>query len=136
MKKPLKTRYPLESFDPRFRNIWLRAVLNEVRIEFPTEREARAFQARLQLYRAALRDANPTDAASLYRAKTSLQGKLVLIRPTDAVHKDILDEFNKIPSGAASTEAPPAAPDLDDTTSKPLSLDDIFSDLNTEGEPQ
>lgn len=124
-KAPRKTRYPIESFDPRFRNIWLRAILNEVRIEFPTEREAQAFQARLQLYRAKLRDSGDPDAKALYRAKTSLQGKVLLIRPTDTAFSPVLDAFNK------ATAVPPMAgeADVDHSTATPLSVDDIFADL-------
>lgn len=128
--KPRKSRYPLESFDPRFRNIWLRAVLDEVKIEFSTEKEAQAFQARLQLYRAKLRDSGDPDGQTLYRAKTSLMGNILFIRPTDTKFIDVLDAFN-----APGKRPPPVivAPslDLDHSTSKPIAIDDIFSDLET-----
>lgn len=124
--KPRKSRYPLESFDPRYKNIWLQAILSEVRLDFPSEKEAAAFQARLQLYRAKYRDSGAEDAKALYRAKTSLQGKTLLIRPTDLVHAAVLGHFN------TTVAVPPpdtVVTDLDSTTTKPLSVDDIFADF-------
>lgn len=132
MKRPLKNRYPLESFDPRFRNIWLRGVLGEVRVEFPTRKEAQAFQARLQMYRMKLKEANDPQTATLYRAKTSLQDTTVIIQPTDTQFISVLNEFNQpIKPSAIPPLTPdlPPLPELDETTSKPLSIDDIFSDL-------
>jgi hypothetical protein len=137
LKKPSKTRYPLESFDPRFRNIWLRGILGEVRIAFDTLREAQAFQARLQIYRSKLREANDPQSAMLYRAKTSLRSNILLIHPTDTAFVSVLNEFNQpirpstIPS--VTPTPPPTTPassaDLDESTSTPLSLEELFAEL-------
>ena len=122
--KPRKSRYPLESFDPRFKNIWLQAILGEVKLEFPTEKAAAAFQARLQLYRAKYRDSGAEDVKALYRAKTSLFGKVLLIRPTDTAFTQVLDHFN---TTIAVPSLDTVIGDLDKATSKPLSVDDIFA---------
>ena len=134
MKRPLKNRFPLESFDPRFRNIWLRGVLGEVRIEFETKKEAQAFQARLQMYRMKLKEANDPQIATLYRAKTSLRDNVLLIQPADTAYVSVLKEFNAPVKDTAIPSLTPELPDLDTSTSKPLSIDDIFSDLPTEGD--
>ena len=51
---PFNPKTPIESFDPRFRNIWLRAALEPIVISFDSPRDAAAFQARLQNFRANL----------------------------------------------------------------------------------
>lgn len=66
------TVIPIESFDPRLRDLLLRG--SKERIEIPCETKRQRVNLRNQLmdYRAAARRANLAEANQLYRAKMSL----------------------------------------------------------------
>jgi hypothetical protein len=109
---PSKTRYPLESFDPRLRDIWLTAVRQSVEISFEETRLAVAFQNRLQQYRAALKRERPDDARLLYRAKCTRKGRTLLVTRQDSEFEDVLSQLDSqlLTREANPAPAPPAGP--------------------------
>lgn len=112
IKRNWRTRYPIESFDPRYRKVWLEAALKEIVIPFPSNKEAAAFQARIQMYRAKLRDLNDPDYTKMYRATTSRKGNVLRIFPVDARHEAILSGLTTRDAPVEPAPAVPAAPDL------------------------
>lgn len=130
------SRFPLESFDPRYRSIWLKAAVEEVKFEFPSEKEAQAFQARIHMYRSKVRKSGDEIANTMYRAKSSRKGNILYLRPADAKFSNILDQFNQPPGPRLEPPTPVGVPQLDEpvmpvATAEPvLSVDDIFSEFD------
>lgn len=132
MLKPAKlpsefnSRFPLESFDPRYKTIWLRAALEELEIKFTSIKDAQTFQARLHMYRSRLRKSGDETAVKLYRAKTSRKGNILFIRPADTAFEAALSLFTP------SSEDPPlpvsSVPSPSPTT---ISLEDLFAEFPT-----
>lgn len=125
------TRFPLESFDPRYKQIWLRAALGEIKLGFPDDKAAMTFQMRLHMYRSKLRKSGDPTATSLYRAKTSRRDNILFIRPADTDFEDALSQFSD-PMFVPLVQ--PLAADPASTTPAPpviISLDDLFNDFNT-----
>lgn len=96
-RRSLLESYPLASFDPRYRDIWLRAATEVIPIEFASPNEAKAFQTRLQLYRAVAREAKLPEADLFYRAKTTRKGTLLLLGPSDARYDSLLSQLVAAP---------------------------------------
>ncbi|MGH7472325.1 MAG: hypothetical protein ACREJW_00120 [Candidatus Methylomirabilales bacterium] len=93
------TRYPLESFDPRFRSILLAGALRTITLPFPTHKQAAAFQVRLHTYRSRVRkELGQPAAAPLYRCRTSLRaaesghGFILVLHPWDSEHNSIFEK--------------------------------------------
>ena len=139
MPLPSKTRYPLESFDPRLRDIWLTAIRQPVEISFAETRLAIAFQNRLQQYRAALKRERPEDARLLYRAKCTRSGNLLRVTRQDSEFEDVLSQIDAqllVHTGeaelpAAAPVGPSATPIPSPTPAAPPSLEfsELFSDI-------
>lgn len=134
MPIPSKTRYPLESFDPRLRDIWLTAIRQPVEITLANTRLAIAFQNRLQQYRAALKRERPDEARMLYRAKCSRSGNILRVQRQDSEFDDVLSQVDSqlivrtepaaAPVGPSTTPLP-----VDDGAVSPSSSSIEFSDL-------
>lgn len=147
MPIPSKSRYPIESFDPRLRDIWLTAIRQPVELQFESSKVAIAFQNRLQQYRAALKREDPDAARMLYRAKASRSGNTILVTRQDAEFSDVLDQLTPqmlvhseaqrdsgVPLGPTETPIPPPS-----EISRPtISFDELFSDITIthEGDPE
>jgi len=138
MPIPSKSRYPLESFDPRLRDIWLTAIRQPVEITLANSKVAIAFQNRLQQYRAALKRESPEDARMFYRAKCTRDGNIVRVARQDLEFEDVLDQLDsqlitKSSGGSPVPEAPvpagPAATPLPEESSISLDFNDLFVDI-------
>lgn len=139
MPLPSKTRYPLESFDPRLKDIWLTAIRQPVEIQFEETRLAIAFQNRLQQYRAALKRERPEEARLLYRAKCTRTGQFLRVTRQDSEFEDVLSQLDSQllvhsgesdvpagpPAGPAETPIPSAAPE----TTPSLEFSELFADI-------
>ena len=143
MPIPHKSRYPLESFDPRLKNIWLTAIRKPVELTFESSKMAISFQNRLQQFRAALKRESPEDARMLYRAKCSRKGNILLVTKQDSEFSDVLDQIDNqllvhsptvSPSGPAETPIPRPS-----TMPESLDFSELFADIPishiTEDEP-
>lgn len=141
MPVPSKSRYPLESFDPRLRDIWLTAIRQPVEIELSTTRLAIALQNRLQQYRAAVKREAPDDARMLYRAKCTRDGRKLLVTRQDSEFSDVLEQLDsqlivrspsELPSRPVAHEpiGPEATPlPAPDGHSSGLAFSDLFSGI-------
>lgn len=142
MPIPSKTRYPLESFDPRLRDIWLTAIRQPVEIEFESSKLAIAFQNRLQQYRAALKRERPEDARLFYRAKCSRSGNRLRVSRQDEEFESVFSQLDskllvKTLDAPLSEEPAPPAPRGPSETPIPLStpepsaleFSDLFADI-------
>lgn len=110
MPVPSKTRYPLESFDPRLRDIWLTAVRQPMELQFDEIKLAIAFQNRLQQYRAALKRERPEEARLLYRAKCTRDGRRLLVTRQDAEFDSVLSAIeNQLLARSVPEDSPPPA---------------------------
>ena len=117
------SRFPLESFDPRYATIWRKALLGEVKIIFPNPKTAMTFQIRLHMYRSKLKKSGNADADLMYRAKTSRIDNILYIRPADAKFADVLDQFET-----------PSAPVVEGEVTG-LAFEDLFTDFQLNKEP-
>lgn len=139
MPVPSATRYPLESFDPRLKDIWLTAVRQPVELQFSTAKQAIRFQHRLQQYRAALKRVDPEAARLLYRAKCSRSGNALLVTKQDEEFSEVLNQISEqllvrspelsevpeeLPVGPAETPIPPSS-----VEAPAVSFDELFSDI-------
>lgn len=103
-----RSRYPIEAFDPRLRQLWLEAALKEIILSFDTPSEAASFQSYIQMYRAKLRDTGDPDYAKMYRAKTSRKANVLRIYPADQAFSFILDQLPSRTEGVKPLETEPA----------------------------
>lgn len=139
MPLPSKTRYPLESFDPRLRDIWLTAIRQPVEIEFENSKLAIAFQNRLQQFRAALKREHPEDARLFYRAKCSRSGNRLRVSRQDEEFESVFSQLDSQllvksldapvsetppPRGPSETPIPAAPPE-----NSSLEFSDLFADI-------
>lgn len=137
MPIPSKSRYPLESFDPRLRDIWLTAIRQPVEVTLENSKVAIAFQNRLQQYRAALKRERPDEARMLYRAKCTRNGNLLRVSRQDLEFEDVLQQIdsqlitNSTGSEVPSAQEPlgPAATPLPEESSISLDFNDLFVDI-------
>ena len=125
---PFNPKTPIESFDPRFRNIWLRAALEPIVISFDSPRDAAAFQARLQNFRANLKKANDPLASAMYRARTSRTAAVLTISPSDLKFNSILSQFDS----PSNTFVSPAEPETDIPVAKEINFDELFAEFPLE----
>ena len=125
---PFNPKTPIESFDPRFRNIWLRAALEPIVITFDSPRDAAAFQARLQNFRANLKKANDPLASAMYRARTSRTAAVLTISPSDLKFNSILSQFDS----PSSTFVSPAEPEAEVPIAKEINFDELFAEFPLE----
>lgn len=139
MTKPPKefnSRHSLESFDPRYRDLFRSALSRDIDLTFATEGEARHFQTRFQMYRKRLLEAKDPEAKSFYSLKTSRKDNLLRIFRADAPFDQILSHFSqKSDSGSEPNFIPdtrPNATPLVDNSTQELSLDELFSGLTVE----
>jgi len=129
-------RHPLESFDPRYRDLLRRALSSDIELRFDSIGKARHFQTRIQMYRKRLLDAKDPEARSFYRLKTSRKDNFLRIYAADAEFDELLAQFsdqNLIPespepeiisSGPSSTPIPEPAQD-----SESMTFDELFRDI-------
>lgn len=134
MKPPSRRApLPLESFDPRFREVFLKALLTPYIIPFPTYNEAKRFQVRLHQYRSAVRRADPDEASLLYRVKTSIRGAELHIHPADQEFSPIFDQVSPPPREPRTSrepfDAPPTYVPEAGGDSEHVSFTDLLSDL-------
>lgn len=138
MPIPSASRYPLESFDPRLKDIWLTAVRQPVEMTFENSKTAIKFQNRLQQYRAALKRERPEEARLLYRAKCSRSGNTLLITKQDAEFADVLSQLdNQLlahtpPEGETPGPLGPSATPIPESSVPPpaaVPLSDLFADI-------
>lgn len=136
--KPLSRRapLPLESFDPRFREVFTKALLTPYIIPFPTYAEAKRFQVRLHQFRSALRREDPETASILYRVKTSIRDRDLHIHPADMEFSPIFDQVSPPPNEAFVSRAPREPFDAPPTyvpeasgATEHVSFTDLLSDL-------
>lgn len=143
--KPWADRTPLESFDPRYKNIWLKAALSGFTITLPNEKAATAFLLRLQMYRKRYQETyGKAEAAPLYRAKASREGNILSLAPSDAAFAGVLSQF---PSGNEHHTSDPLSespvrgdenktPEIGETeermNSSEISIDELFANLKQE----
>ena len=137
MPIPHASRYPVESFDPRFRDLWLRSALEVLEISFPTHADAIAFRNRAQLFRAAVKRETPSDSRVLYRSKCSVVGTLVRFFPHDMQFADVLSQVRPAPGSSPGEslipeEAPTPIPDATSQPSPGISFDDLFAGISIE----
>ena len=125
---PFNPKTPIESFDPRFRNIWLRAALEPIVITFDSPRDAAAFQARLQNFRANLKKANDPLASAMYRARTSRTAAVLTISPSDLKFNSILSQFDS----PSNTFISPTEPETDVPVAKEINFDELFAEFPLE----
>jgi hypothetical protein len=137
---PSKSRYPLESFDPRLRDIWLTAIRQPVDIELANSKAAIAFQNRLQQYRAALKRERPDEARMLYRAKCTRNGNLLRVSRQDLEFENVLQQIDsqlitnsggEVASTSLSSPSPigPSTTPLPEESSIFLDFNDLFADI-------
>lgn len=153
VKKPLSAadrtvRYPIEGFDPRYRTILRRGILETIKLSFADYREARLFQLRLNTFRSLLRKGGDPEASSLYRARVSVHDNYVVIGPTDIRFAATLADFDYPKDTPLAPKAQRPQSSSQDTSPKvPLSapivpeppavsVDDFFSSLVTAPEPE
>jgi hypothetical protein len=134
----IPSRFPLDSFDPRFKRILLEGAIKERVFTFSDEKKAARFQARLQLYRAQVRKQQPDEAARLYRARTSRKGKIVRVYPADLDFEEALSTVSPAPAAPTEDILPPATPHVDPKTVQevPMTMDELFADLAPYEEPK
>lgn len=151
-----QTRYPLESFDPRYGEALKRALLSPQTIQFATHGELIQFRQRLHTYRARLRDRFPgTDEVKMiYRIRTTMDEAALTLRLAlaDEMFDSHLSQFPMTgpPLGSGNSLSSlddklivPDAPDTDNTSSSsplpdfnpfhpvdsPISAADLLRDL-------
>lgn len=138
------TRFPLESFDPRFRELLLKGAVEEIVLEFDTARKAIAFQQRLHTYRSQVRKSGDETYTLLYRARTSRRDhgtkddpSTLKIFPADSQWGKVFEQVDltHIPMPA---ERPKSLLDIPETKPEDLSpqdrptIDDLLADLKGE----
>jgi hypothetical protein len=113
-RKDWRKRFPLESFDPRYRILLLKAATERVELTFPNRAAAKFFQTRAYLFRVRAKEVNDPDTNLMHRVRISIYydkdknkpARLVL-EPADA---RVNDAFEQI--GLKLSERPPEM-DLD-----------------------
>lgn len=136
-------RHPLESFDPRYRDLLRSALQHEIKLQFNSPGEAKHFQTRIQMFRKRLTDARDPDGKTFYRLKTSRKDSTVRIYLADAQFEQIFEHFtqmpheNLVPDDSENPTMPTPTPkvyDMDEATSS-MTFDDLFADLRQTDEP-
>lgn len=128
------TRNPLESFDPRYRDVLRAALKDDIELKFESPGQARHFQLRLQMYRKRLLDAKDPEARTFYMLKTSRKDNILRITHADQKFDNILDQFarNQTPSPNYIPSEVPESPTPDPyrhTDEQNISIDDLFAGL-------
>lgn len=74
-KRSHASSFPLESFDPRFRDVYKTAAIMEepLKVEFPTRKAAQDFQARIHNFRKRAKLAGDSDWPIMYKIRVSLR---------------------------------------------------------------
>lgn len=134
------TRNPLESFDPRYRDVLRAALKDDIELKFESPGAARHFQLRLQMYRKRLLDAKDPEAKTFYMVKTSRKDNILRITHADQKFDNILDQFattTYVPNYAPSEIPESPTPDPYRDTEQNISIDDLFAGLpiNSDDEP-
>lgn len=135
---PRPSKYPISSFDPRFRELLLKGAMEEIRLDFPTKKAAIAFQQRLQLYRATVRkEGKPEEYEILYRCRTSRRDSgtmndpsTLYIRPNDIQFSQVFDQVDLTTRVPLPSKRPQVL-DVPETSSEepPVTIDDLLADL-------
>lgn len=107
--KAYKKRYPLESFDPRYKQLLLRGAIESVELRFPSPNKAIEFQRRAWIFRIRSKEAGVADWQLLFRCKLVRRDNVVTFSPYDSEFSDIFAQ------AGLGSEAPEAyvAPNLE-----------------------
>jgi hypothetical protein len=92
--KNWRSRYPIESFDPRFRQVLLEGALKEIIIRFENPGAAKSFQTRLHLYRSQVKHSGDTEWSQLYRARTSRKNNILRVYPADSEFEKAFEQLD------------------------------------------
>ncbi len=135
LPKEFNSRHSLESFDPRYRELFRNALKADIELTFSSSGEARHFQTRFQMYRKRLLEVKDPEAKSFYSLKTSRKDNYLKIYRADAQFDEILEHFASKPSEPKSTFEPDLRPNgtpMTGASSQEISLDELFSGLTVE----
>lgn len=107
--KRKRPRLPSSAFDPRFRELLLKAALEEVRIDGLTRREATTLRHRMSEYRFAMKLEQRSEWPQLYRSVITIQADgsstsscAVILRPRDSEFGSALDKATSRALGLAA----------------------------------
>lgn len=120
------------AFDPRYKDALLSGLNQPVTLEFESNRLAIRFRARAQAYRFAVKSENtdPGLVTLLYRVKTQVDGRKVIIAPVDYEFEAQLASIEGVPPVYTPVPASPVESLASEPSSAPT-LDDLMADLES-----
>jgi len=84
------SRYPVESFDPRLKEVLLKGATTKFSLTFATPGLAHTFQRRIHTFRSRCKQADVEDWKLMYRCATSRKDNMLTLRPYDSAFTDVL----------------------------------------------
>jgi hypothetical protein len=137
-----RKRMPLPSsaYDSRYKEVFLRGRREPFKISFPSVNEAIKFRQRAQQYRAAVaREGDKALAKILYETVLRLEGRELVVEPSDAQFEDIFRAIGTTLPGMVEPVLPTqevaptpdgvAGPPPADTLSPP-SIEELFAGID------
>lgn len=118
-----RKRYPLESFDPRFRDVLKKAATETFALTFPTYKSAIEFQRRCYIFRVRCKEANDPQWSLLYRCRLSRHDNVLTFSPYDGEYEDIFGSIGLLKDVQPHLDIKELAPEVQSRSSEPSVMD-------------